>query len=638
MAETDSKDESGRTDVAAEGADAEATRISQPGSAAVDTAGDGAPELTQYTGATQQTAGFQQAAELAARASAEQGRLLKKRFVLEDVIGEGGMGRVYKARDLRKVEAEDRNPYVAVKVLGQGFREHPEAFVALQQESVKSQKLAHPNIVTVHDFDRDGDTIYMTMELLKGDPLDGLLRLQAPLAREVALRYFRDLCAGLQYAHERGLIHSDLKPGNIFVTTGGVVKILDFGIARAATRNALSHDYDVGSLGALTPAYATIEMVEGQAPSPGDDVYALACVLYVMLTGEHPYARKSAAEARRAGLKPTRPECLNSREWAALRAALEVDASRRPASIAAFREQLIPPARTRKLWLPVVGAVLLIAAGAGIWAYQQQRAAALAESRAQAEALAREQAEAQNRAEAEARAQRLADALRESNGCLLQEDYDCAIERALIVREMAPDNAEASAIIEAAREGRARQQAAREITAQVERARACLAEMDIACATVAIGDAREGGARADTLAPLEQQLDALKQTIADEAAARRREMGDWLRTGRECLAEEDYACAEERAARVMERDPGNPEATDLAQQTRRAREERAFRERTVAGFLAEAEQCFEQRDYSCSIAKAESALAIIGGHEGAQEMIERAQSAQEAAKKAIRIQ
>ncbi|MEQ8516703.1 MAG: serine/threonine-protein kinase, partial [Chromatocurvus sp.] len=197
-------------------------------------------------GSKSQATGFDRARELAQKAGSDKGRLLKNRFVLEDVLGEGGMGLVYKARDLRKVEAEDRNPYVAVKVLGQGFREHPQAFVSLQQEAVKSQKLAHPNIVTVYDFDRDGDTIFMTMELLKGDPLDALLRLEAPFSKEVALRYFRDLCAGLQYAHQRSLIHSDLKPGNIFVTTGGTVKILDFGIARAASKTALSHDYDAG--------------------------------------------------------------------------------------------------------------------------------------------------------------------------------------------------------------------------------------------------------------------------------------------------------------------------------------------------------------------------------------------------------
>ena len=191
---------------------------------------------TEYqAAAASASTGFDKAKSLADKAQAESGRLLKKRFVLEDELGRGGMGIVYKARDLRKVEAEDSNPYIATKILSENFKDHPNAFVTLQQEAVKSQKLAHPNIVTVHDFDRDGNTIFMTMELLKGDPLDSLLELEAPFSKETCLRYFNELCSGLEYAHKRGLIHSDFKPENVFVTAGGTVKILDFGIARAAS-------------------------------------------------------------------------------------------------------------------------------------------------------------------------------------------------------------------------------------------------------------------------------------------------------------------------------------------------------------------------------------------------------------------
>src|SRR6202020_2341272 len=84
------------------------------------------------------------------------GSLINNRFVLEESIGSGGMGTVFKSRDLRKVEAQDRNPYVAIKILNEEFRRHPQALQALQRESRKTQKLAHPNIVTVYDFDRDG--------------------------------------------------------------------------------------------------------------------------------------------------------------------------------------------------------------------------------------------------------------------------------------------------------------------------------------------------------------------------------------------------------------------------------------------------------------------------------------------------
>ena len=324
-----------------------------------------ANDYTQFggSGSTTTSTGFEAARSLAEKAQREQGRLLKKRFVLEDELGAGGMGVVYKARDLRKVEAEDSNPYIAAKVLGANFRDHPHAFVSLQQEAVKSQKLAHPNIVTVHDFDRDGDTIFMTMELLKGDPLDNLLKLDAPFSRETCIRYFNELCAGLEYAHKRGLIHSDFKPGNIFVTTGGVVKILDFGIARAANLER-SDDFDAGALGALTPAYATAEMVRREDPSFSDDVYALACVLYYMLAGKHPYQNRSAVEAEKQGLKPARPDNLSNREWQALSAALSTSKAKRPQTVEAFHSAFMPPKRA--LNLKTIAAVLLL--GPAGWA------------------------------------------------------------------------------------------------------------------------------------------------------------------------------------------------------------------------------------------------------------------------------
>ena len=103
-------------------------------------------------------------------------RVLKQRFVLDEKLGSGGMGTVYRAKDLRKVEARDRHPYVAVKVLNDDFRAHPEAFIALQREAAKSQALSHRNIVSIFDFDKDGDVPFIIMELLEGRELADLLR------------------------------------------------------------------------------------------------------------------------------------------------------------------------------------------------------------------------------------------------------------------------------------------------------------------------------------------------------------------------------------------------------------------------------------------------------------------------------
>ena len=103
-------------------------------------------------------------------------KILKQRFVLEDRVGSGGMGSVFRARDLRKVEARDNNPHVAVKVLNNDFRQHPEAFIALEREASKSQSLRHSNIVSIFDFDKDGDIPFITMELLEGHELAELLQ------------------------------------------------------------------------------------------------------------------------------------------------------------------------------------------------------------------------------------------------------------------------------------------------------------------------------------------------------------------------------------------------------------------------------------------------------------------------------
>ena len=159
------------------------------------------------------------------------GDTIKNRFVLDDLLGKGGMGCVYRALDLRKKEAGDNKPYIALKLLGDDFKHHPHALITLQREARKTQELAHPNIVTVYDFDRDGDLIYLTMEELKGKSLDELLAdSKITLSLKQKLDILQQIAQGLTYAHSKGIVHSDLKPANIFITDKNVVKILDFGI------------------------------------------------------------------------------------------------------------------------------------------------------------------------------------------------------------------------------------------------------------------------------------------------------------------------------------------------------------------------------------------------------------------------
>jgi serine/threonine protein kinase len=252
------------------------------------------------------------------------GGILKGRFKLLEIIGYGGMGYVFKALDLVKVQAQDSNPYVAIKVLSNAFKKHSKAFIAMQREASKAQRLAHPNIATVYDFDHDDDTIYMTMELLHGQPFDKLIA-QLPsggLPKQIALRYIEDLCHGLAYAHKQQLIHCDLKPANIFLCDSGAVKLLDFGITRALKKErAESKDntlFDPAKLKALTPAYASPEMFHGGSPDPRDDIFAVACVTYELLTGNHPYKKVASDKALELNLKPPPVKGLSRRQQKAL--------------------------------------------------------------------------------------------------------------------------------------------------------------------------------------------------------------------------------------------------------------------------------------------------------------------------------
>jgi serine/threonine protein kinase len=300
------------------------------------------------------------------------GMILKERFVLEEVLGTGGMSTVFRARDLRKEEAQDRTPHVAIKVLGPEFKNHPESLKVLQREAKKAQTLAHPNIVNVFDFDRDAHTIFMTMEILEGQGLDKVIKENkfGGLPFPEVLPIVDGIAQALGYAHEKNIIHSDLKPGNVCMTKDGTVKVLDFGIARARrdgkTDAPDADTFDAGALGALTPAYASCEMLEGLEPDPRDDIYALGCITYELLTGHHPFARKSAIEARDANMQAAPVPGLKRRQWAALRQALAFKREERIADILDFVNEFKP----HKLpWRVIAAVALIVAASLVGWSY-----------------------------------------------------------------------------------------------------------------------------------------------------------------------------------------------------------------------------------------------------------------------------
>ncbi|MES9899270.1 MAG: serine/threonine-protein kinase [Sedimenticola sp.] len=302
------------------------------------------------------------------------GTVLKGRFVLEEEVGRGGMGAVYKSRDMRKEEARDRDPFVAVKVLNEDFRGNPEAFIALQRETKKAQRLAHPNIATVYDFDRDGDLVFMTMELLEGESVEQLVKRvsSSGLPLQEALPIIEGMARGLEYAHERNIVHADFKPGNAFITSEGTVKVLDFGIARAVKRPGQAAQdatvFDPGKWEALTPAYASCEMFDQATPDPRDDVYGLACVSYELLAGRHPFNKLPANQARNRKLEPEPIRALSQKQNQALRRGLAFNRNERTAGADELLNELKGGAGTgvgRSVWIgALVLTAMLIAGGA----------------------------------------------------------------------------------------------------------------------------------------------------------------------------------------------------------------------------------------------------------------------------------
>lgn len=302
------------------------------------------------------------------------GDVLNNRFELLECVGTGGMSAVYKAVDRRKIEADDRHPHVAVKVLNLEFRAHPDSLMALQREAKKCQSLAHPKIVRVYDFDRDGSTVYMTMEYLSGVSLARKMSVSnfRGLPQKEALRIINDAGQALHFAHDAGIVHADFKPANIFLTDDGKVKVIDFGIARAFQRDdAVEMEatrFDPSSLAALTPSYASPEMLEHKSSNPRDDIYALACVAYEMFTGRHPFGRVPATVACERKFKLKRHKALTRSQYKALKHALEFNRSKRTATVEQFLKEINRTTKVLRKKMTALGMIgVLVGASAGYY-------------------------------------------------------------------------------------------------------------------------------------------------------------------------------------------------------------------------------------------------------------------------------
>ncbi|MBX3090678.1 MAG: Stk1 family PASTA domain-containing Ser/Thr kinase [Cryobacterium sp.] len=206
------------------------------------------------------------------------GRLIDGRYQIRSRIARGGMATVYLANDLR-LERK-----VAIKVMHGHLSDDPDYRLRFIQEARSAARLAHPNVVNVYDQGQDEDTAYLVMEYLPGITLRDLLNEQPILTTEQALDIMQAVLAGLAAAHRNGIVHRDLKPENVLLADDGRIKLSDFGLARAATKQTATGAALLGTIAYLSPELVTRGVADARS-----DIYAVGIMLYEMLAGEQPF-------------------------------------------------------------------------------------------------------------------------------------------------------------------------------------------------------------------------------------------------------------------------------------------------------------------------------------------------------------
>jgi serine/threonine protein kinase len=216
--------------------------------------------------------------------------------------------------------------------------------------------------------DKKTDTDYLTMELLLGEPLERLIRdHRSGLEWTRSSRIIEQLCTGLEFAHAQGIVHSDIKPNNLFLTESGILKILDFGIAAPLRRTGTSPTETLLNprlLGAVSERYSSLEMHLGMDADPSDDVYSAACVIYELLTGRHPYRALRTPEAAALDIKPDAVPTLNRLQNRTLCKALGFRRNERIATIVELKKGLLESSRSNSrahIWYAAAAALIIVA-------------------------------------------------------------------------------------------------------------------------------------------------------------------------------------------------------------------------------------------------------------------------------------
>jgi beta-lactam-binding protein with PASTA domain/tRNA A-37 threonylcarbamoyl transferase component Bud32 len=257
-------------------------------------------------------------------------QVLGERYEIGGVLGRGGMAEVHRGRDLRLGRE------VAVKVLRHDLARDPSSQVRFRREAQAAASLNHPAIVAVYDTGEDrtttGATPYIVMEYVEGETLRDVLRREGRLSPERAMSLTADICAALDFSHRNGIVHRDVKPGNVMITPQGTVKVMDFGIARAVSDSAATMTSTAAVIG--TAQYLSPEQARGEGVDARSDVYSAGCLLYELVTGTPPFTGDSpvAVAYQHVREDPRTPSSINPEIPAELDAILLKAMSKNPAN------------------------------------------------------------------------------------------------------------------------------------------------------------------------------------------------------------------------------------------------------------------------------------------------------------------
>jgi len=269
------------------------------------------------------------------------GTVIKGRYKLVAHLGAGGIGQVFDAIDL---EQPDKS-HVTLKIVAVNLKHQRHALEALKIAVDKTRHLEHPNIVRVYDIDQHEDRVFITMESLRGRWLSGVVReaRNKGMPYEAAWPIIEGIASGLAFAHEHGIVHSDLSPHAVFLCDDGTAKIVGFGLIHAVPASNESLDVlDTLTLRAYTEAYTADAWIQQGKPHPADDLYPLGVIAYEMLTGSHPFQRCSLNVARQKGLTYEPIEGVRRRARALIDRCLSFDRQARPKDAHSFVKRMRP--------------------------------------------------------------------------------------------------------------------------------------------------------------------------------------------------------------------------------------------------------------------------------------------------------